>query len=634
MRSNRGGLPGLLLVGLVVWGGMVTVAVLAPFIWSETASALTADLRAGPSSSHLLGTDALGRDQLARTLVATRLSMVMAALATLTAVVCGLALGAGVTVLGRRARLVGERLIDLLIAFPPIIVALGVVSIYQRGAVTVLVAVGVAFTPQFARLTNRLALSVRGRDYVTVAQLLGVRPFALLRRHIVPNLIGPLLVLASVGFASSIIAISGLSFLGVGIQEPSYDWGSLLSQGLQDIGVNPIEVLGPAVGILVAGLAAGLVADGLSRYLDPRSRPRRVGGGLAPADVGLKSNAGADINGEAYSEPGVDAILKARDVRIWDPEGIPLVRGVSLDVGRGEIVGIVGESGSGKSLTTLGVAGLIPRTLFWSARALSVCGTDMCLPQARNASNLAKRLGFVFQDPSSSFNPARRIGSQLTEVARVHGGLSRREAQQLAIARLREVQVSAPERRMHQYPHELSGGQRQRAMIAMALMTSPTLLIADEPTTALDVTTQASLLRLFRRLNVDRSMAILLISHNIGVVATLCDRVAVMYAGRVVEEVGAANLRERRVYHPYTRALLAALPPALEADGNTASGLSPMAGRPPRPGTVTGCAFAPRCPLAEEQCRRVEPRLDAAPERGRVACHVATRLMEGSQFGY
>ena len=198
--------------------------------------------------------------------------------------------------------------------------------------------------------------------------------------------------------------------------------------------------------------------------------------------------------------------------------------------------------------------------------------------------DLATEVGIVFQDPSSSFNPARHIGPQITEAARVHGGMGKRQRSRAAVDRLRESQVSSPELRMRQYPHELSGGMRQRAMIAMALMTSPALLIADEPTTALDVTVQAEVLRLLTRLNAEHGMAMLLISHDIAVVSALCDRVCVMYAGRIVEELSAEDLHARRVCHPYTRALLAASP-QLET-GPTDAGLTPLDGRPPRPGSA------------------------------------------------
>jgi oligopeptide/dipeptide ABC transporter ATP-binding protein len=251
-----------------------------------------------------------------------------------------------------------------------------------------------------------------------------------------------------------------------------------------------------------------------------------------------------------------------------------------------------------------------------------VSGRDVSA-RSRSTRHLATEVGIVFQDPSSSFNPARHIGPQITETARVHGGMGKQQANALAIDRLRESHVSSPELRMRQYPHELSGGMRQRAMIAMALMTSPSLLIADEPTTALDVTVQADVLRLLRNLNQSHGMAVLLISHDIAVVSALCDRVCVMYAGRIVEELSAEDLHAQRVCHPYTKALLAASP-RLEA-GADGTGLTPLEGRPPRPGIpISGCSFADRCSLAIDECRETDPELRDLGEGRRAACLVTT----------
>lgn len=650
--SGRRRLPPAFKAGVIVLALIGLLAIVGPIIWSDDANNLGIVLRGGPSGAHPLGTDALGRDVLARTLVATRPTVVMALLATLIAVGAGIILGAAIVLAGRRVRAFGERLIDLLVAYPPIIVALALVAIFQPSEKTVVVAIGLAFTPQFARLTNTMAASVGGRDFVTVAQLLGLRPGRVLRRHILPNLAGPLLVLASVGFASAIITLSGLSFIGLGVQDPQYDWGKLLASGLQDLNINPIEVVGPALGILITGLAAGLVGDGLNQYLDPRrrvaSRRRRRAqrraaavtwppSSLSAAEANIPGGREPDSKVTASEAPHPPSGLTVSVRDLWvagsaETLNAPIVRGVSFDIGQGEILGLVGESGSGKTLTAMSVARLLPPGLVWSASTLRVNGRDVSSQQGKPPKHLATEMGIVFQDPSSSFNPARHIGPQITEVARVHGGLSKREANALAIERLRESQVSSPELRMRQYPHELSGGMRQRAMIAMALMTSPTLLIADEPTTAVDVTVQADVLRLLGRLNATHDMAILLISHDISVVSSLCHRVCVMYAGRIVEELSANDLSEGRVCHPYTRALLAAAP-VLAADARDKA-LVQLPGRPPRAGIpIVGCSFAPRCPLVTDECREVDPRLRPIGDSGMAACHVTTGPLEEIRVG-
>jgi ABC-type dipeptide/oligopeptide/nickel transport system ATPase component len=232
---------------------------------------------------------------------------------------------------------------------------------------------------------------------------------------------------------------------------------------------------------------------------------------------------------------------------------------VSFSVREGEIVGIVGASGSGKSMTALAVAQLVADPARVEASALRFLGTDL---QTTGKERLRRLLGtslaMVFQDPMSSFNPTMRMGDQLAEVATEHAGLSRREARRLAADRLAAVRITQPARRVRQYPYEFSGGMRQRAMIGMGLMVSPRLIIADEPTTALDVTVQSQVLELLRAIRDSDGASILFISHDISVVAELCDRVLVMNAGEIVEELRASELSSAR--HPYTRALLAAVP--------------------------------------------------------------------------
>jgi oligopeptide/dipeptide ABC transporter ATP-binding protein len=333
----------------------------------------------------------------------------------------------------------------------------------------------------------------------------------------------------------------------------------------------------------------------------------------------------ATADGSAVVAAPVErALVEVRDLRVdvaTTRRTVPLVQGVSLAIASGETVGLVGESGSGKSVTAMALARLLSLQLAWSAEVLDVAGNDLRDPAVAAPRRTATDIGVVFQDPASCFNPALRLGTQLTEVAQVHRGLSRTQATEEAIRRLTEVRISDPARRMRQYPHELSGGMRQRAMIAMALMSEPRLLIADEPTTALDVTVQADVLRLMKSLSLAHEMAMLLISHDINVVATMCDRVYVMYAGRIVEEVVSSDLRAGSVKHPYTKALLAA---AIDSHVDVDLPLVALPGRPPHPGEPgAGCAFASRCPIVMERCRTSEPPLTGV-DQGKVACHAVT----------
>jgi len=302
------------------------------------------------------------------------------------------------------------------------------------------------------------------------------------------------------------------------------------------------------------------------------------------------------------------------------------VRGVSFGVRRGEAVGVVGESGSGKSLTALAVSRLVSETGRVDASRLELLGTDLRASDSRAQRQLlGTSLAMVFQDPMTSFNPTRRMGSQLAEVARHHQGMDRRSALARAVDRLRSVRITDPERRAKQYPHEFSGGMRQRAMIGMGLMGSPALIIADEPTTALDVTVQQQVLDLLQAIREADGVALVLISHDVTVVGEVCDRVLVMYAGRIVEDLPAGALATEAL-HPYTRALVAAVP---DMDTDLDQPLAVIPGRPVDPADVPpGCAYAARCPLASARCRTEDPALVDAVPGHRVACWHAGEPIE------
>jgi len=314
-------------------------------------------------------------------------------------------------------------------------------------------------------------------------------------------------------------------------------------------------------------------------------------------------------------------LLTVTDLRTWFHTRAGILRavdGISFQVDRGETLGIVGESGSGKSVTCYSLMGLIPQPpgRIESGTA-DFDGVDLlhCTPRQARAIR-GKRVAMIFQDPMTSLNPYLRISEQLIEPLLIHERISRRDALARALAMLEEVGINDAARRIHYYPHEFSGGMRQRVMIAMALITRPELLIADEPTTALDVTVQAQILELITKMQHELGMAVIFITHDLGVVSGLCDRVQVMYAGKIVE-TGDTRTLFRSPRHPYTRALQRSIP-SMQPKGAelfTIPGLPPDLSKP-----IAGCAFAPRCEFATERCHRESPQLRTLAPGHEQAC--------------
>jgi oligopeptide/dipeptide ABC transporter ATP-binding protein len=319
----------------------------------------------------------------------------------------------------------------------------------------------------------------------------------------------------------------------------------------------------------------------------------------------------------------VTDLLEVRDLSVSfaTPRGpVPVLDGVSLTVREGEVVGLVGESGSGKSVTALSILGLLGEQGRVEGGEIRLDGRDLVpLPEREWLRVRGRQVAMVFQEPMTSLNPLLPVGFQVAEVLEEHLGLGRREALARAVELFRGVGIPDPDRRVRDYPHQLSGGMRQRVMIAMAMACRPRLLVGDEPTTALDVTIQAQILALLRDLGRAAGTSVLLISHDLGVVAAMASRVVVMYAGQVVEEAPARELfREPR--HPYTRLLLALVPGVKEKRPR----LSAIAGSPPLPSAVpAGCRFHPRCPDAIPLCREAAPALDPHGPDRRVRCWLA-----------
>lgn len=545
----------------VFWAGLllltvfVAIAVVGPMIFSDAANRINPlEARGAPSSDNPFGTDGFGRDIFARVVTATRLTLLLTFGASLISFVVGTFLGVVVRLLGPRLQAAIIQVNSVAVAFPALILALVVASIMGPGSVPAMVAVGIAGIPMYIRLTSTLAARVVNEDYVRIAELQRVPRVVVAVRHILPNVAIPLSVAAANSTAFTLVELSSLSFIGLGVQAPDYDYGRMLNEGLAEMSGQPWGVFGPSIGMVVLGLGILLFGDGLAAMVDPKVAVQK--GGITRFVDAVKagrSQADADA-GAGHTESAVVVEKLSVGTLSESGERNTLVNDVSFRIAPKEILGIVGESGSGKSLTAMSIAGLAPIGLWRAARQVRIRETDML--ERPDPSVLARTVSLIYQDPMSTFSPSLRMGSQLGDVFRQHLGWDSRRVHRELVDALSALSTPEPERVLRQFPHQLSGGLLQRCLIAQALLLDPELLIADEPTTALDVSVQADVLRKIYRFRADSDASVLLISHDLGVVEELCDRVLVMYRGEFVEELTPDQIRTRDVQHPYTQRLL------------------------------------------------------------------------------
>ena len=576
---------------------LVIVAILAPYLALPDPTRMDLAGRfATPQANHLLGQDEYGRDVLSRLVWGARVSLSVSLGAALLAAVGGVTLGVIGGYLRGGAEFVTLRLTDILLCFPPMLLALLIVTLFGPGVRTLIPVLAIVYAPSFARVAYAGALTARSQDYVTAIEALGAGRSRIMVGTILPNIAGPVLVQFSLAVAASMVLEAGLSFLGLGVTPPAPSWGLMIGAARATMSQAPQLLLWPCGALTATILSINALCDGLRDYVDPQPAARR----RAPLSD-------RPVPGLA-APPARDTVLSLRglSVAIDTPGGaIEPVRDVSFDIQTGETLALVGESGSGKSLTGLALMGLLPPAARVEAGRAWLDGIDVLDSSPDIVRGLrGDRMAMIFQDPMSSLNPVHRIGDQLAEVILAHRDVGAAVAKSRAVALLRQVGVPDPQRRVRAYPHEMSGGMCQRVMIGMAVANGPRLLIADEPTTALDVTVQAQVLTLMSDLKRDTGVALLFITHNLPVVAEIADRVVVLYAGQVVEQGGAAETFARP-RHPYTQALLRSAP---REEGPPPDGIP---GSMPSPGELpTGCCFAPRCAMRLAICERPPPLVD------------------------
>ena len=588
-------------IGLAILTVIVLTALSAPMLPLADPNATDPASRLAPLfGDHFLGSDALGRDVLSRLIWGARVSLAVGLSASLIAAAAGSAIGLVAGYIGGRTDSILMRFIDLLMAFPYILLALAIVAVLGPGLINALYAIAAVNIPFFARNIRGITIGLSRREFVDAARLSGKGHFNILGTEILPNIMPTIVITLSTTIGWMILETAGLSFLGLGAQPPQADLGSMLGEGRKLLFTAPLISLVPGLAIFLVVMSINLLGDGIRDVLDPRLRS----GALARPSART-----AIAKNRRRSDTVVDdgATLAVRDLRTEFRTGSSVavaVGGVDLTIGRGECLGLVGESGSGKSVTAMSLAGLVPSPPGLIADgAVRFFGEDLIeASDARIRRLRGGAIAHVFQDPLATLHPLFTVGDQIAEAIRAHQPLSRRDADARTRELMDRVRIPNPAERAKAYPHELSGGLRQRVSIAMALANDPDLIIADEPTTALDVTVQAQVLRLLDDLRRERNAAVLFITHDFGIVSQICDRIAVMYAGRIVETGPTAQLLVDPA-HPYTRMLIDCVPVMGEPDRRRAA----IGGRPPAADQLPdGCAFAERCPRFEADCRRGE----------------------------
>ena len=531
-----------------------TAGVLAPLITQHgpNDSSLDAVNASVGTEGYLLGGDQSGRDIFARLLYSINTAAISGLIGAGVAIVIGMTAGLIGGYFGARLRAGVEWLFSLIMAFPGLLILIALMPLTGGDFRATMLIFGILLSPGIYRIVRNVTVGVKGELFVDAARVSGVSTVRILLRHVMPVVRGPVIIATAFLIGTSIGVQSGLAFLGLGsAEEPSF--GAMLSSGFQNLYVYPLQFIWPAAlwGLMSASLV--LLGNSLRDALEGE-RPKA-------AKLATKSarpeRAGT---ARATAEDTSNTVLSIRDLRLGYPkpngEMREILKGVSLDLRVGETLGLVGESGSGKTQTAFAALGLLPPAARITGGSILLEGREVLdLSEKELRSLRGGTIAYVPQEPMSSLDATFTVGSQLVEGIRATTSKSRREAATYALQLLARVGIADPEATFASYPHQISGGMAQRVLIAAAVAAKPRVLIADEPTTALDVTIQAEILDLLRDLQEEMGMAILLVTHNFGVVADVCDRIVVMRHGEIVE-TGDVFTVFREPSHPYTRKLL------------------------------------------------------------------------------
>ena len=586
---------------LAAFGGILlliilTLSILAPILpLKEPNITNTADRFMVPfEGGHILGTDHLGRDLLSRLLWGTQLSLAVGFAAAFIAATFGSILGAIAGFYGQKTDNIIMRFIDMLMAFPYILLALAIVAALGPGLFNALIAVALVNIPFFARNIRGVTVTLANKEFIEAARLSGMSNLRILIVEIFPNLLPMIVIAMSTTVGWMILETAGLSFLGLGSQPPQADLGSMLGEARSALITNPHTSFVPGIMIFCIVIGINLFGDGVRDALDPRLKKGSL---IRPLPQTIYEG------GDTQPTPSTK-LLSVQNLSTQFHVNQDVYHSsidVSFEIQEGECLGLIGESGSGKSVTALSVTSLVasPPGVIKKGSVNYKNENLLALPYEKLRSIRGNKISYIFQDPLTTLHPLHTIGDQLLEALQAHDSkLSISESISKSKDLLKSVQIPNPDNVWDVYPHQLSGGMRQRVCIAMALINNPELIIADEPTTALDVTVQAQILNILNSLRKERKLSILFISHDFGVISQLCDRVIVMYAGSIVEEGPVKNVMQQAA-HPYTSELIKCVPQL----GNKEHALHSIPGNPPSLNQLPeGCAFANRCQYKQDQC--------------------------------
>lgn len=609
-------------ISMVVLGIVVLAAVFAPLIAPHDPLSTGTPIQA-PSGEHLFGTDSVGRDILSRVIYGARSSLLIGLLATGLALLAAAVLGSIAATSNKVVSEILMRILDIVMSFPAIALAAVFVAVWGNNVAILIIAIGFVYTPQLSRIIRANVLGQFGEDYVSASRVMGASTAHILLKQVARNCIAPVLVFATVLVADAIVLEASLSFINAGVAPPNPSWGNILSDG-QGILLTgawwPTFFAG--LMLLITVLCLNIMSEGMTDALASPPARKPIADDAKAAEQAEKAAAvktlGATSREESQAaleqslnalrgssmvtqrreagkaEAGASAkktpLLEVKNLRISFPDAhgsVDIIDGVNFSVAPGETLGLVGESGCGKSISAMSIMGLLPDSAVKTGEVLYDGKNVLELSEKQHNVLRGHEIAMIYQDALSSLNPSMLIKAQMAQLIKRGGKRGARE--------LLELVGLDPDRTLKSYPHELSGGQRQRVLIAMALTRNPRLLIADEPTTALDVTVQKQVVELLNDLQKKLGFAMIFVSHDLALVARMADKITVMYAGQVVEQGATSEILDNPT-HEYTRGLLGAV---LSVEAN-AQRLYQIPGTVPSPTEfVNGDRFAPRSSYPE-----------------------------------